>query len=189
MNEKILTTQGRGREVAQAKKGDSLSLSIHELEDGRLKMDDRSYVLKFGKPEDFARVREAIEDRRKREPAFSYWRCAACGWTAKMRGDKQEGGPCLRCNIQNLIGGGFLRKMTPVEAEEWEKTEAENWKRINEREAAARLYEINQGREKAGLPRFTREELEAADAADWKAKLEWQKQENERLKKLSEARK
>lgn len=87
---------------------------------------------------------------------------------------------CVKCNLAALVDGGWMRKMDEGEIAAFKKTEAENGKRIAEREAAARLFEVNQGRQKTGLPPFSAEQLAAAHKTDWERKREWEKKEAER---------
>ena len=147
MNEKtLLQTKGRHREKAPATGKSAISLSLHELQDGKLNLDDRAYCLKFGEPKDFAAIRKQIEARRDKIPAWSFWKCSnpKCGWKTRKAGDA-GGGSCLRCNFQNYVDGGQLEKMSEAEADKFladEKAAEEKWIADAPRRAAE-LSEFN----------------------------------------------
>jgi hypothetical protein len=169
--QKLLQSQGRAREQAPATGKSGGFLSIHELQDGKLKLTAREYVNRFGTDEDFERVQEVIMERRKQEPAFSYWKCENphCLWKAKMNGDKKESFPCLKCNAQRFKDGSWMKQMSKAEAEQFEKSEAER-----ERADVRRLQDIaynadTEDRKKSGLPARSREEFLAEREATGKA--------------------
>lgn len=130
MNEKVLMTAGRGREKIPVNPKSAGSLSIHELEHGRLNLSDLDYCVKFGEPKQWTKWRKEVEAERAKLPAWSFWKCGKCGWKVRMAGDA-GGGACLMCNLQNqYVDGGQLEKMSAAEIEKFladEKAAEEKW--------------------------------------------------------------
>jgi len=183
MNKKVLMTQGRAREqVPGSGKGGGF-ISLHQLEAGKLKLDDQAYCIRFGNPAHFAGLRKLIEADRDKLPGFSYWACLNphCLWKAKMGGETKEPVRCLRCNMAGYKDGSWMKKMSAKEAEEFEQAEAERAIRETEQLIMIEFNGRNEVRTKSGLPVLTRAEFDAEEAAS--ARLE-----HERRVQLMKAR-
>lgn len=145
------------------------SLSTNQLRDGRLNLSDKDYVLRYGKPEDFADARKKILERRSKIPAYSLWRCPGCGWKTHFDGEAPERNkenpiPCIRCNIRRYSESkGWLVEMTKKEAEQFVKDGEIARKKDIERSGRAGLFNKNQERQRQGLSPFTMEQFKEAE--------------------------
>jgi hypothetical protein len=168
----LLQIKEQGREQAPVTGKSGGFLSIHELQDRKLQLSDMDYCVRFAEPKEWTRWRKEAEERRSKIPAYSYWKCPACGWSCKLRGDSEGGGPCMRCNRLNLVGGARLVKMTEKETRQFDEDEAREFKRDVERLNLMEFNRRNEERGKVGLPALARAEFDAARKKEYQRERE-----------------
>jgi hypothetical protein len=164
----FLQTAGMLREPLEPVFKNPAMISMHELQDGRLNLTAKDFVMRFGLEEDFLEVKKKIETRRSQVPAFSYWKCnnKGCGWEAKFSGEKEgKAMACLRCNQMQYRSGGTLIRQSQEWGIEWEKREAEKDRRELAQMRLSNFNAANEKRKIAGLSPFS-----------WKA---WEEQERQ----------
>jgi len=174
MNEKVLMTAGRARETVPGSGKGGGFVSLHQLEKGKLKLDDQAYCVRFGTPAHFAGLRKLIEADRDKLPAYSYWRCENphCFWKDKKDGEAKEPVRCLRCNMAGYRDGSWMKKMTNVEAAEFEQAEATRAIRETEQLTLMEFNRRNDNRTREGLPVLTRAEFDKQQQAEFQLEQE-----------------
>jgi len=130
--QKLLQTSGQERDKVESTPKRSQFLSTSQVKDGKLSMTDKEFILRYATDEDCAAVRATIEKRLAGRPKHTYWICKnpKCGRGEMLGPDMKEPLPCFRCNQHGYKDSeGWLRPMTKKEAAQYEKDQAERFKR------------------------------------------------------------
>ena len=121
--------------------GGGMKVFSHDLDkEGKIKIGDKEFCMRYGQEEDFKDLRKKLEKRIADRPKTTAVRCSKCGARFVIRGAVQEGMGCLSCNRAGVKGGGFLRAMSKGEVGDWEKdkkAEWERWRGYREKQKAA----------------------------------------------------
>ena len=96
----------------------------HNMRDGKIQLTDQAYVLRnfdLLTADEVAELRRTIEKRRAKQAKWTFARCNACGYVARIRGELKPNTACLYCNKANVRNGGKLKEMSQGEIEKWQQ--------------------------------------------------------------------
>lgn len=133
------------------KGGGSLSSAQVEAEKrtGGDRVRDLHVLIEKATDAELASFRAIVEKRVSSIPRFKFWRCPLCNWLAKLPfREGRDRQPCLRCNLRLLETGAWMIEMSKREAEQYEKDEADAFRRAVEydKAQAARLKPVEEAR-------------------------------------------
>lgn len=156
----VFTHKQSKREKVESVQQPGGFLSIDQLQGGKLNLSAKDYVLRFAIDEEWKKFEKVIAERRSKIPAWSYWRCPACGWRVRLDGDTPERHkgnpfPCIKCNMPQLKDGGLLIEMTKKEVKQFLQDEEAAATRSREQSIKAAFFDRNEERKKAGLELLT----------------------------------
>ena len=178
---KLLQTVGRLKKTAPPSLKSGGFVSTNQVKDGRLNLSVREYCMRYGRDEDFLEVQKKIISRRSLIPAFTFWKCPACGWRGRNDGEAPERAKenpilCLRCNLQRHEDSkGWLVEMDEKEVAQFLKDEEAEAKRFSERLMKSNLFGINLKRQEEGLSPLTMEQYRANEKREWERMREMER--------------
>lgn len=135
---------------------------------GEASMTDAQFVAAFSTPEELARLRREINERRAKDATtWAFFRCDRCGLVMKDKPGSPDGDPCPKCNRMRRQDGGHLSKMTQAEADQHLFDEAVREKAALERDRRAQFNRTNTRRGEQGLPPLSYEEFTRLQKAEF----------------------
>jgi hypothetical protein len=170
---KLLQTAFTSKEVEEIpiKPGAGPFIQVLGLRE-KPRMDDASYILKYGLKEEIAelkKMRAKVEMRRAAMPPRTYYICQnpACLHVHQAGRDGiQLPSQCIFCNLPGYSekdSKGWLRPMKKTEISKFLIDEEASFKKACERIDKAGLFARNESRQRQGLEPLTMEQFKAED--------------------------